>query len=63
MITPESLRHVHHLIVYLCDGVNLTGNPDINIKQECDNITQQTELCRSSTTIAGWAFGGNYVRH
>ena len=63
VITPESRRHVHHMVVYLCDGMNLTGSPDLNIKQECDGISEQTQPCRASTVIAAWAVGGNYVRH
>ena len=59
LISPESARHVHHLLVYLCDGKNLTGHPDVGIKQECDGISEEPRACRASTVIAGWAIGGN----
>ena len=63
VITPESLRHVHHILVYLYDGMNLTGSPDFNIEQECDGISEQTKPCGASTIITAWAIGGKYVRH
>ena len=61
-ITPESARHVHHILVYLCDGMNLTGDPAIGVSQECNGISERIRPCKFSTIIAGWAVGGN-VRH
>ena len=59
VLSPESIRQVHHILVYLCEGMNLTGHPDVGVRQECDNIAEEVQPCRFSTLIAGWAIGGN----
>ena len=61
-LSPDSVRQVHHITVYLCEGMNLTGHPDVGVSYECDGITQELVPCRFSTVIGGWAVGGN-VRH
>ena len=58
-ISPESIRHVHHLVVYLCDGMNLTGHPDVGVNHDCNGISEAVVACRSSAIIAAWAVGGN----
>ena len=50
------------MVVYLCEGMNLTGHSVVNETFECDNITRDIQPCRFATIIAGWAIGGN-VRH
>ena len=61
-ISPESARHVHHIILYLCEGMNFTGHSAVGVSQECDGIAGKIRACRSAAIIAGWAVGGN-VRH
>lgn len=61
-LSPDSAQHVHHMTVYICEGMNLTGHPDVGCTFDCDNITEQIRPCRASSIIAGWAVGGN-VRH
>ena len=63
VISPQSVRHVHHILVYLCEGMNLTGHPDAGVNHECDGISEEIEPCRLSTTIAAWAVGGNVSNH
>ena len=62
IITPESIHHVHHVLVYLCDGMNLTGHPNVNVSQECDGIAEEIQPCIFSTIIAAWAVGGNVCK-
>ena len=62
-ISPESIRHVHHILIYLCDGMNLTGHPDVGVKHECDGIAEEVRACRLSTILAAWAVGGNVSNH
>ena len=63
VISPQSVRQVHHILVYLCEGMNLTGHPDVGVKRQCDGISEEIEPCRLSSTIAGWAVGGNVSDH
>jgi len=42
--------------------MNLTGDLAVGVSQECDDIPDKIQPCRSSTIIAAWAVGGN-VRH
>lgn len=62
-ITPESAQHVHHMLLYLCDGQNFTGDPAvaIGVSQECNGISERIQPCRYSTIVAGWAIGGNVI--
>ena len=59
ILSPESIRHVHHILVYLCDGMNYSGHPEVGIQQICDGISEEVAPCRASTVIGGWAVGGN----
>ena len=59
VLSPESIRHVHHILIYLCDGMNLTGHPEVGIKRECDGISEEVRPCRFATIIGGWAVGGS----
>ena len=47
------------MLLFLCDGIDLTGDPNIGISHECDNISETLEPCRFSIVIAAWAVGGN----
>ena len=58
-ISPESIPHVHHILVFLCDGKNLTGHPDVGVNHDCDGISEELQACRLSTILAAWAVGGN----
>ena len=63
VISPQSFHHVHHILVYLCAGVNLTGHPDVGVNHECDGISEEIRPCKFSTVIAVWAIGGNVSNH
>ena len=63
MLSPESIRQVHHILVYLCDGLNLTGHMDVGVKHECDGISEEVQPCRFDSIIAAWAVGGNVSNH
>ena len=58
-ISPESARHVHHIVVYLCEGMNLTGHPHLGVNHECDGLSKEIKPCRGSTLLVSWAIGGN----
>ncbi|XP_065886142.1 DBH-like monooxygenase protein 1 homolog [Dysidea avara] len=58
VITPESKRHVLHILVHLCEGLDYTGHPSINISHICDEFPEELNMCRTSVIIAGWAVGG-----
>ena len=62
VISPESIRHVHHMFVFLCDGMNLTGHPDVGVEGLCNGIAEEVQPCRFSTIIAGWGVGGNVCK-
>ena len=62
VIPPQSLGHVHHFQVYLCDGMNLTGHPDLGVNQLCNGLAFDIQPCRYGYILSGWAIGGN-VRH
>jgi len=47
------------MLLYLCDGMNLTGHPAVGVSQDCDGISEEIEPCIGSTLIAAWAVGGN----
>ena len=56
VVTEGNEAHVHHLLVYLCDGINEThvGNGG-----ECEEgVPEAVAACRQGTLIAGWAVGG-----
>ena len=63
VLSDKSIRHVHHILVYLCEGLNLTGHPEVGVKRECDGISEEVQPCRFATTIAAWAVGGNVSNH
>ena len=63
VLSHESIRHVHHILVYLCEGLNFTGHPEVGVKQECDGISEEVRPCRLAITIAAWAVGGNVSNH
>ena len=63
MLSHESIRHVHHMVVYLCEGLNLTGHPEVGAKRECVGISQEFRPCLLAITIAAWAVGGNVSNH
>ena len=54
------------MLLFLCDGIDLTSDPDVGVSKECDNISETLAPCRFSVTIAAWAIGGNvrlYMKH
>jgi len=59
ILSTESICHVHHVLIYLCEGLNYTGHPEVGVNRECDGITREVAPCRFATLIAAWAIGGN----
>ena len=59
LLSPKSISHAHHILVFLCEGMNLTGHPDVGVKQKCDGISEEVQPCKYATIIGGWAIGGN----
>ena len=57
-ISLQSAKHVHHMLVYLCEGMNLTGHLDVGLEQQCDDISEEVRPCRGAKLLAGWAVGG-----
>ncbi|CAI8042462.1 DBH-like monooxygenase protein 1 homolog, partial [Geodia barretti] len=56
VVTEGNEAHVHHLLIYLCEGVNDThvGNGG-----ECeDGVPEAVSACRSGILVAAWAVGG-----
>ena len=54
-MTEGNEAHIHHLLIYLCDGLNHThvGNGG-----DCDNnVANEVAECRGGTIIAAWAVG------
>ena len=56
VFTEGNEAHVHHLLVYLCDGINETH---VGKGGECEEgVPEAVAACRQGTLIAGWAVGG-----
>jgi len=47
------------MLLYLCDGMNLTGDPSVGVSMECDGVSEGTQPCRGTVVLAAWAVGGN----
>ena len=55
-VTEGNEAHVHHLLIYLCDGLNHTH---VGQGGDCeDGVANEVAECRGGTIIAGWAVGG-----
>ena len=59
VISPQSAKHVHHMLIFLCEGMNLTGHSDVGVEKQCDHISEEVRPCRLSKVLAGWAVGGS----
>ncbi|CAI8042477.1 DBH-like monooxygenase protein 1 homolog [Geodia barretti] len=57
IVTEGNDAHVHHLVVYICSGIN---DSHIGNGGDCkdDAFEFQVRRCRSGTFIAAWAVGG-----
>ena len=57
IVTEGNEAHVHHLVIYTCEGLNEThlGNGG-----DCEGNDVGNEIadCRGGTLIAAWAVGG-----
>ena len=52
----DSIAHVHHILVYICAGLNAT---QVNNSAPCiGNIGESLDECRGGEIIASWAVGG-----
>ena len=47
------------MLLYLCDGMNLTGDPSVGDSIECDGISEEIQPCRGTAVLTAWAVGGN----
>lgn len=56
-MTEGNEAHVHHLIVYMCSGLD---ESHVGNEGDCDNgnLPVEVQMCRGSAFLAGWAVGG-----
>ena len=55
MLHPDTMDHVHHMLVYKChDFVNMSA-ADAN--DVCDDVHAEASSCRANLLIGGWAVG------
>ena len=48
--------HVHHLLIYVCDGLD---GLDLQAEQgPCNSINSTIQSCLGGLLIGGWAVGG-----
>ena len=56
LIGNENFAYVHHMLVYLCAGLNDT---EVNDSAPCTGgVGESVAECRGGELIAGWAVGG-----
>ena len=52
----DNFVHVHHILVYICAGLNET---EVNNSALCiGNVGESLDECRGGEIIASWAVGG-----
>ena len=55
MLNPDTIEHVHHMLVYKChDFMNMSA---ANSNDVCNNVHAEASLCRANLLIGGWAVG------
>ena len=55
-ITEGNTAFVHHMVIYLCSGLN---NTVVGQGAECDSADIDIQECRRGYLIGVWAVGGN----
>ena len=55
MITPGNEKYVHHLLVYLCDGLD---GVELDEGGPCATVDPRIQQCLTRTLIGAWAVGG-----
>ena len=57
LVTEGNQAHVHHLVVYMCTGLN---DSHVGNGNDCENgnVAVQVQQCRGGIFIAAWAVGG-----
>ena len=56
LIDNENFAYVHHMLVYICAGLN---EAQVNDSGPCNGgVGDSLSECRSGELIAGWAVGG-----
>ena len=55
MLHPDTIDHVHHMLVYKCH--DLTNTSGANINDVCDNVHEEVNYCYANVLIGGWAVG------
>ena len=66
IITEGNEAHVHHLVIYLCSGLNDTYVGTSGVCTEA--IGDEVNTCRGGTIIGAWTIGGevslnNYLQY
>ena len=52
----DNFVHVHHILVYICAGLNAT---QVNDSAPCNgDVGESLNECRGGEVIASWAVGG-----
>ena len=56
IISPGSEPYVHHLLIYVCDGLD---GLDLTTEQgACDTLDQRIRSCVGGLLVGAWAVGG-----
>ena len=55
LVTEGNDAHVHHLLIYLCDGLNQTH---VGVGDVCDYVANEVKQCLGGGVITAWAVGG-----
>ena len=58
-MTVGNEAHVHHLLVYVCEGINETHVGNGGVCEE--GVPEAVSACRSGTVVAAWAVGGEVI--
>ena len=57
LVTEGNEAHVHHLVVYMCTGLD---DSHVGNGADCEDdiVAVQVQQCRGSVFLAAWAVGG-----
>ena len=59
IITEGNEAHVHHLIIYLCTGLNHTH---VGESGDCNGgVRDEVAACCGGKVVAAWAVGGEVI--
>ena len=60
IITPGNEPYLHHVLVYICDGLD---GVDITVEGPCSSADQRIQRCLSELLVGAWAVGGEVSAH